>query len=129
MGKIITIGITGASGAVLARTALRLLDADARVSRVHLVITEAGQRLLAQELGIGAQDAKQMPALITGINTQKIEPLPNRDIGAERDRFRQPNRGWHGRHSMLGGYPGFHRQWRQRRFYIDRPAGGRHGLA
>jgi 4-hydroxy-3-polyprenylbenzoate decarboxylase len=82
LGKIITIGITGASGAVLARTALRLLDADARVSRVHLVITDAGQRLLAQELGIGAQDAKQMPALIAGINTEKIELLPNRDIGA-----------------------------------------------
>ncbi len=82
MGKIITIGVTGASGAVLARAALRLLEADARVSRVHLVITEAGQRLVAQELGIAAQDAKQMPALITGARTEKIELLPNRDVGA-----------------------------------------------
>ncbi len=58
MGKVITVGVTGASGAVLARTALRLLETDERVSRVHLVITEAGQRLLAQELGIGAADCK-----------------------------------------------------------------------
>jgi flavin prenyltransferase len=82
LGKIITIGVTGASGAVLARAALRLLEADARVSRVHLVITEAGQRLVAQELGVAAQDAKQMPALITGARTEKIELLPNRDVGA-----------------------------------------------
>jgi 4-hydroxy-3-polyprenylbenzoate decarboxylase len=82
LGKIITIGVTGASGAVLARAALRLLEADARVSRVHLVITEAGQRLVAQELGVAAQDAKQAPALITGARTEKIELLPNRDVGA-----------------------------------------------
>jgi 4-hydroxy-3-polyprenylbenzoate decarboxylase len=82
LGKIITIGVTGASGAVLARAALRLLEADARVSRVHLVITEAGQRLVAQELGVAAQDAKQVPALITGARTEKIELLPNRDVGA-----------------------------------------------
>jgi 4-hydroxy-3-polyprenylbenzoate decarboxylase len=82
LGKIITIGVTGASGAVLARAALRLLEADARVSRVHLVITEAGQRLVAQELGVAAQDAKQAPALITGARTEKIDLLPNRDVGA-----------------------------------------------
>jgi flavin prenyltransferase len=82
LGKIITIGVTGASGAILARAALRLLEADARVSRVHLVITEAGQRLVAQELGVAAQDAKQVPALITGARTEKIELLPNRDVGA-----------------------------------------------
>jgi flavin prenyltransferase len=82
LGKIITIGVTGASGAVLARAALRLLEADARVSRVHLVITEAGQRLVAQELGVAAHDAKQAPALITGARTEKIELLPNRDVGA-----------------------------------------------
>ena len=82
MGKVITVGVTGASGAVLARAALRLLEADERVSRVHLVITEAGQRLLTQELGVSASDAKQIPALLSGTRAQKIELLPNRDIGA-----------------------------------------------
>ena len=82
MGKVITVGVTGASGATLARTALRLLEADERVSRVHLVITEAGQRLLAQELGVNPADAKQIPALLSGTPASKIEPLANRDIGA-----------------------------------------------
>jgi 4-hydroxy-3-polyprenylbenzoate decarboxylase len=82
VGKIITVGVTGASGAVLARTTLRLLEADARVSRVHLVVTAAGQRLLAQELGISTADSKQLPALLSGTRAQKIEMLPNQDVGA-----------------------------------------------
>ena len=32
-GKSITVGITGASGAIYAQTLLRMLDADARVER------------------------------------------------------------------------------------------------
>lgn len=82
MSKVITVGVTGASGAILARAALRLLEADDRVSRVHLVVTEAGQRLLAQELGVSAADPKQLPTLLSGTRAQKIELLPNRDIGA-----------------------------------------------
>ncbi len=82
MGKVITVGVTGASGAILARAALRLLESDDRVSRVHLVVTEAGQRLLAQELGVSPADQKQIPALLSGTRAQKIELLPNRDIGA-----------------------------------------------
>ncbi|MFZ0820111.1 MAG: UbiX family flavin prenyltransferase [Candidatus Acidiferrales bacterium] len=82
MGKVITVGVTGASGAVLARTALRMLEYDARVERVHLVVTEAGQRLLAQELGVRPADAKLLPALLSGTPAGKIELLPDRDIGA-----------------------------------------------
>jgi flavin prenyltransferase len=82
LGKVITVGVTGASGAILARAALRLLEADERVSRVHLVITEAGQRLLAQELGVSAADTKQIPALLSGTRATKIELLANKDIGA-----------------------------------------------
>jgi 4-hydroxy-3-polyprenylbenzoate decarboxylase len=82
LGKVITVGVTGASGATLARSALCILEADERVSRVHLVVTEAGQRLLAQELGIATADAKQLPALLSGTRAQKIEALSIRDIGA-----------------------------------------------
>ena len=81
-GKVITVGVTGASGAILAQTMLCLLEADTRVARVHLVVTDAGQRLLATELGIAAQDAKRLPALVTGAETKKIEYVPNKDIGA-----------------------------------------------
>ena len=35
-GQVVIVGVTGASGAVLAQTALRMLQADARVSRIHL---------------------------------------------------------------------------------------------
>lgn len=81
-GRIITIGITGASGAIYAQTILRLLDADNRVGRVYLVTTDAGLRLLSTELGIVAADGKKLPALLTGTSAKKIEYLQNKDIGA-----------------------------------------------
>ena len=81
-GKVITVGVTGASGAILAQTALRLLEADPRVVRVHLVVTETGLRLLAHELGIVAADPKQLPRMVTATRAAKIELLPNKDVGA-----------------------------------------------
>ena len=81
-GQIVTVGVTGASGALLAQKALTLLDADARVARVHLVVTEAGQRLFAEELGLTSGDSKQLPSRILGQATGKIEILPNKDVGA-----------------------------------------------
>jgi 4-hydroxy-3-polyprenylbenzoate decarboxylase len=81
-GQIITVGVTGASGALLAQKALALLDDDARVARVHLVVTEAGQRLFAEELGLTSGDLKQLPSRILGRATSKIEILPNKDVGA-----------------------------------------------
>jgi 4-hydroxy-3-polyprenylbenzoate decarboxylase len=81
-GQIITVGVTGASGAVFAQKALTLLEDDARVARVHLVVTETGQRLLAEELGLTSGDLKQLPSRILGRVTTKIEILPNKDVGA-----------------------------------------------
>lgn len=80
--RIITVGVTGASGAIYAQHVLRLLDADPRVERVYLVVSDAGMRLLATELGLVAQDAKKLPSLLTGTAAKKIEHLPNKDIGA-----------------------------------------------
>jgi 4-hydroxy-3-polyprenylbenzoate decarboxylase len=81
-GQIITVGVTGASGALLAQKALALLEDDGRVARVHLVITETGQRLFAEELGLTSGDLKQLPSRILGRATSKIEILPNKDVGA-----------------------------------------------
>ena len=81
-GLTITVGVTGASGAIYAQTLLRLLDADRRVARVFLVATDAGLRLLATELGAVAADGKKLPSLLTGTAAKKIEYLPNKDIGA-----------------------------------------------
>ena len=80
--QIVTVGVTGASGAILAQKTLTLLEEDARVARVHLVVTEAGQRLFAEELGISAGDLKQLPNRILGHPSGKIEVLPNKDVGA-----------------------------------------------
>jgi 4-hydroxy-3-polyprenylbenzoate decarboxylase len=80
--QIVTVGVTGASGAILAQKALALLEEDLRVARVHLVVTETGQRLFAEELGISAGDPKQLPGRIIGHPATKIEVLPNKDVGA-----------------------------------------------
>jgi len=80
--QIVTVGVTGASGAILAQKTLALLEADARVARVHLVVTEAGQRLFAEELGITSGDAKQLPSRVLGHPAGKIDVLPNKDVGA-----------------------------------------------
>jgi len=80
--QTVTIGVTGASGAILAQKTLGLLEADARVARVHLVVTEAGQRLFTEELGISSGDLKQLPSRILGHPAGKIEVLPNKDVGA-----------------------------------------------
>jgi len=80
--QIVTVAITGASGAILAQKALTLLEADPRVACIHLVVTEAGQRLCAEELAIPSGDLKQLPARLLHRASSKIEVLPNRDIGA-----------------------------------------------
>lgn len=80
--QTVTVGVTGASGAILAQKALTLLEEDARVGRIHLVVTETGQRLFAEELGISAGDLKQLPARLLGRPAAKIEALPNKDVGA-----------------------------------------------
>jgi len=81
-GKIITLGVTGASGALYARAVLRLLDADSRVAHVYFVASDAGLRLLATELNIVSADSKKIPSLLTGTAARKVEYLPNKDIGA-----------------------------------------------
>jgi 4-hydroxy-3-polyprenylbenzoate decarboxylase len=81
-GKIITIGVTGASGAILAQKALTLLEEDPRVSRIHLVVTETGQRLFSEELGLTSGDLKKLPGRIVGRTPRKIEVISNKDVGA-----------------------------------------------
>ncbi len=80
--QIVTVGVTGASGAILAQKTLELLEADARVERIHLVVTETGQRLFSEELGLTSGDLKQLPTRLLGRAPAKIEVLPNKDIGA-----------------------------------------------
>ncbi len=80
--KIITVGVSGASGAIYAQKTLSLLEDDPRVSRIHLVITETGQRLLSEELNLTTGDLKKLPGRIIGRPAKKIETLSNKDVGA-----------------------------------------------
>jgi len=81
-GRIITLAVTGASGAILAQKALTLLEDDPRVSRIHLVVTETGQRLFSEELGITSGDLKKLPGRILGRSSKKAEAISNKDVGA-----------------------------------------------
>ena len=80
--KIITVGVTGASGAVLAQKMLMLLDSDARVERVHLVVTETGLRLFAEELQITSGNSDQLVQRLVGRPSKKIAVVSNKDVGA-----------------------------------------------
>lgn len=81
-GQLVTLGVTGASGAVIAQKSLQLLTQDARVAKIHLVVTETGQRVFAEELNISSGDLKQLPARLLGKPSEKIEVIPNKDVGA-----------------------------------------------
>ena len=76
------MAVTGASGAIFAQKTLSLLEEDPRVSRVHLVVSETGQRLFAEELEITSGDLRQLPSRLLGRASQKIETLSNKDVGA-----------------------------------------------
>ena len=55
-GKILTVAMTGASGAMLARELLLLLDRDSRVERVHFIASESSLRVLAEELEVSGRN-------------------------------------------------------------------------
>jgi flavin prenyltransferase len=80
--KIVTVGVAGASGALLAQKMLDLLDRDANVERVHLVISETGLRLFAEELQISVGDSTQIVQRVLGRASRKIELMSNKDVGA-----------------------------------------------
>jgi 4-hydroxy-3-polyprenylbenzoate decarboxylase len=67
---------------VLGQKTLQLLSEDTRVEKIHLVVTETGQRLFAEELSIASGDLRQLPARLLGKSSEKIDVLPNKDVGA-----------------------------------------------
>jgi 4-hydroxy-3-polyprenylbenzoate decarboxylase len=75
-----TVAITGASGAILAREALRALEADDRVTRVHFVASENSLRVLAEELGVSGRN--DLVEKLLGAAPTKTIQLSDADIGA-----------------------------------------------
>jgi 4-hydroxy-3-polyprenylbenzoate decarboxylase len=78
--KTLTVAITGASGAMLARELLRLLHQDARVARVHLIPSEASLRVLAEELRLHGR--ANLVERLLGHASEKILLHAASDIGA-----------------------------------------------
>jgi flavin prenyltransferase len=76
----LTLAITGASGAILAREALRALEADERVTRVHFVASENSLRVLAEELDISGR--KDLVEKLLGAASKKTIQHADADIGA-----------------------------------------------
>jgi 4-hydroxy-3-polyprenylbenzoate decarboxylase len=76
----LTLAITGASGATLAREALRALEADDRVSRVHFVASENSLRVLAEELGISGRN--ELLEKLLSSKARKTIQHADSDIGA-----------------------------------------------
>jgi 4-hydroxy-3-polyprenylbenzoate decarboxylase len=76
----LTVAVTGASGAILAREALRALEADTRVTRVHFVASENSLRVLAEELGLSGRN--DLVEKLLGAKPAKTTQLSDADIGA-----------------------------------------------
>jgi flavin prenyltransferase len=55
--QTLTVAVTGASGSLLAIEMLRMLVADARVGRIHLVVSPSALRVLAEETGISGRNS------------------------------------------------------------------------
>jgi len=76
----LTLAITGASGSVYAVEILKALEADVRVARVNLVISDSALRVLAEELEIrGRADLVER---LLGRSSNKIEQQGEGNIGA-----------------------------------------------
>jgi flavin prenyltransferase len=79
-GVRLTLAMTGASGAILAREALRALEADSRVEHVHFVASENSLRVLAEELGVSGR--VNLVEKLLGAKPKKIAQHSDADIGA-----------------------------------------------
>lgn len=60
MNKRLIIGISGASGAPLAVELLRRLHANHPDLETHLVVTQGGEMILRQEMGINTRELKEL---------------------------------------------------------------------
>ena len=79
-GLNLTVGLTGASGAVFGRELLRALEGDERVERVHFVASENSLRVLAEELGVSGRN--DLLEKLLGVKPLKTMQHADANIGA-----------------------------------------------
>jgi flavin prenyltransferase len=81
--KSITVGITGASGSIYAQRLLVHLNENPQISRIDLVISQAGVRVVGEELGINvAGKEPRVVRELIGKETDKVTVHSPSDIGA-----------------------------------------------
>lgn len=81
--KSITVGVTGASGAIYARDLLIRLNESSDVSRIDLVVSQAGVRVVGEELGINVAGTEpRVVRELLGQDSDKLIVHPAGDIGA-----------------------------------------------
>ena len=81
--KTITVGISGASGAIYAQRLLMQLEESREVGQINLVASGPARRVIADELDIApTSDAEQMVAEMIGRPSAKTIVFHSGDIGA-----------------------------------------------
>ncbi len=81
--KSIIVGITGASGSIYARALLARLNASPEVARIDLIISQAGVRVVGEELGLNVAGAdRRVVHELLGGDSDKVIVHPANDIGA-----------------------------------------------
>ena len=78
--RILTVAVTGASGAIFVKHLLDALDRDERVGTVNLIVSDSGLRVMAEELGITGRS--ELASKLLGRGPAKIRLQSNTDIGA-----------------------------------------------
>jgi flavin prenyltransferase len=81
--KSITVGISGASGAIYAQRLLVKLEETPEVHRINLVVSGPGRRVISDELQIGAAgETERIVADLLGRPPTKVVVFHPGDIGA-----------------------------------------------
>jgi len=76
----VTVAVTGASGAVLAKQLLRALEADTRVTGIDFVVSEGSLRVIAEELHLSGRN-ELLEKLLEHV-PKKTRQHAEQDIGA-----------------------------------------------
>jgi 4-hydroxy-3-polyprenylbenzoate decarboxylase len=80
--KSITVGISGASGAIYAQRLLLQLETNSDVGQINLIVSGPARRVIADELDISVPDSEQMVAEMLGRQPRKVAVFHPGDIGA-----------------------------------------------
>ena len=82
--QTLTLAVTGASGTILSFQMLRALASDARVGRIHLVVSPSALRVMAEEAGVSGRNSL-VEKILSGSNlasAEKIVQHAHEDVGA-----------------------------------------------